>query len=475
MNAHHNAPTYAAFRVNGTPTDANPHTVVRTRLGHLFTSPSATGGNIVITGPAGAGKSTMALQVALQIGGNVHYVCARKPRLVWEDGEFLPSTHRYAELIAGILNALVAPGDPQSRDHVESALRGLAATKFTTHDVLILDDLDLIPLQHLTPFQDMLADWLPQIETLIIIYVARQYTDELRYLVEKRGIARVLPSTSLLITETELSAMIETKVFGDAPENLIHTVWQQTGGWFTGMRYLIDTNGAYSPALEDYILREMVMPHTQTLQTLYLAYGSFPQISPDMINWLVPRLPDTPDSVSGLRDVIPLLSSTHPHASGTTFAIPEAIAICLNAIARKYGHLDEIQPIQQLGIDWFLSRDDVQSARELAIAANQTDYYLDAIYAQCSNLALTEKWTNIRALVRGIAPSSLLHHSDFVFWLIMSNMYDGLWPDVTNGRSNIIQQWKADSDPLKRGRALLLESWEIWANAHDKEIHELAA
>lgn len=465
------ASSYKAFCVDGTSVGSIPDAVPRPHIGNLLARCSMPGSNIVITGPAGSGKSTVALQLALRAGEKIHYICARRP------GTFstvLDPGHAYGELFATTLTMLTKPVTPARQRSLASALETLTSIEFGETDVLVLDDLDLIQLQQLAPCLDLLGDCLPEIKVPLIIFIVRQYTDEARYLVAKRGTARVLPSTNILLSEHELSQIIRLNTFRTVSEEMIRGIWQQTGGWFAGMRFLLDANGSYSPALEEYVLNDLVMLQPQAMQSFYLALGAFPQISPEMVTWILEHLPDTPGSISGVFDTIPLTISDPSPFLDTTFSVPAAIAMCLNTIAKRYGHPKGVHATQQLGIDWFILHDDLHAARKLAVASGLTDHYLTSINTYCATLAMNEEWRSIRDLVEGVPTAELLHHNDFLFWLILSNRYDGLWPDIVVERALTYQQWKCDQNPLVRGRALLLESWDVWAAADDAKIHAVA-
>ncbi|NGO42329.1 LuxR C-terminal-related transcriptional regulator [Streptomyces ureilyticus] len=279
---------------------AVPRTLVRRqRLLDRLTTGTA-GPLTLITGPAGAGKTTLAASWVAEgtAPGPVVWLTAehedKAPGVFW--AYVLEALHHHR------IDLPEDPDRPGSADFVEhSLLTRLASGLARRHRpvVFVLDGLDQVPVREVTSALDFVLTHAGQSLRLVVI----SRVDPLLPLHRYRAQGRIceVRSADLAFTRREATTLLRGHGLESCEESA-DTLTTRTGGWAAGLRLCAlemqrtdDPNGfarsfaASQSAVADYLLAEVLDTQPETTRDLLMRSSILDRVHPDLANTLTER------------------------------------------------------------------------------------------------------------------------------------------------------------------------------------------
>lgn len=456
-----NATTACTLRRCAPPIPA--HLVRRPHLEQMFDERNWVGSNIIIAGPAGSGKSTIAIQLGLNVADRVQYISARG----------IPSHVAVADqatfegnLLAELVNILRWSTPTTPVEEIEQSLLALAEAPLTGTDVLIIDDIDLVSATQIRYLMSASSEQMASLKAPMIIFVTRHLSDELRTWISERGRTRILLPDLLAVTETELEALHTSPPFSSHSMEAIREVWQSTGGWITGMQRLLTPDMSF----DEFVLDEIVLAQPRAKQNLIFAIGELPQVSLELVDYLL-RCTDTSDEDAlAILWQTPLVHGDEPE----TLHVPDALRSSLARLRRKHGNVANIQAACAHAITWYVRNRMFEEARKLAITMSLGEHYLISIHPVCASYAHQDRWEDILQLTTGIPLHDLVQNGDLAFWTLQALGYMGSWRELDQLQVAVTSNWQQSDQASLRGRSHWLNAWRAWRSLEERSALTMA-
>lgn len=467
--------TFVARVLERDPSAETSSLVERPRIQDAFSRRPWLGKNFVVTGPAGSGKTIGVLQAAINAHDTVVHVSARGVPEQLPVREVLDPVPGRGQIVAEMLNQISPARIRESLPNLKSLLNTISALPTGETPVLILDDLDLVDRvvwEHVVA-GGFIPEQFDNDETTV--FIMRRFADQPHGLISKMGTTRALTRERFSIQPEELATLAEHESFGTADLAEIQSAYQDMGGWFAGMQRMVNPVVMRESPLDDYVLDEIITPQTYGTQSLIFALTTFPYISKEIIENIEAIAELENKSDPGVLVFLPTRQASGSTLDDLGEVLPNALSASLDRLAILHGDWDTINTLRRVGISFFIEKEDYELARKMALASHMAEHYLIAMLDYCKSLARSEKWTQIRQLIDGVPLADLQKHSDYLFWLILAHGYDGLWSEFEKLHHLIEIPWSLSTDPLVRGRALLLKTWRAWRTSRANETLAFAA
>lgn len=428
--------------------------------------------NIIISGPAGTGKSVLALQNAIAEAGRIQYITARgiPERMLlqatppWQGGE----------LVATLLNNLVRPVDARRAKATLAPLEGLLDLVITPATMLVVDDFDLIPRSNLTILAERSSRLLEQLPDATVVIVTRDPPDAAAETLGTRNALRFITGNHMMLRTEKVSSFLEAGVFATATPEEVQTAYTNMGGWLEGINRHLQGATLGTAALDDYVLNDILTRESSGVQSVMFALSRIPRITYDLVGFLLQAVGEDSGYTTTLFTHIPFQSDPQ---NPDFYFLPDSLRACLDRLARLVGNQAIIRDLGLKAMQRFFDRSDYAMTKSIALASDHVDQYLINILPQCRSLALEERWREIRDLLKDIPLESLQQHDHLAFWYLMGLAYDANFRDLTHMRTvsaqQSVQQWEFSTSPIQRGRSLLMTSWRHWS--HSRPDQALAA
>ncbi|WP_328773250.1 LuxR C-terminal-related transcriptional regulator [Streptomyces sp. NBC_00286] len=279
---------------------AVPRTLVhRQRLLDRLTAGTA-GPLTLITGPAGAGKTTLAASWVAEgtaPGPVVWLTAEHEDRAPGEFWAYVLEALRHHEV-----ELPEDPDRPGSAEFVEHSLLATLASGLARRNrpvVFVLDGLDQVPVREVTSALDfVLSHAGPSLRLVVISRV-----DPLLPLHRYRAQGRIceIRSADLAFTEQEASMLLRGHGLESCEESA-DVLTTRTGGWAAGLRLCAlemqrsdDPSGfarsfaASQSAVADYLLAEVLDAQPETTRDLLMRSSILERVHPDLANTLTGR------------------------------------------------------------------------------------------------------------------------------------------------------------------------------------------
>ena len=454
---------FSSYTLMASPASTQTGIVRRPRLERLLDSRVTVGGSFIITGPAGSGKSIIALQAALRQAPAVQYITARglPKEMALDVSAPLPG----GEAAVEIVNLLARPYRADTPDRLREAFAVLASLSTIEPSIIVIDDLDIVPGDNLAQTHMIVAEGFAKLVDTSFFFITRNDFGKIADFIEIRGQVQTLPWMPISILPGELQELIDAGSFGDATADQIQHAYEEMGGWFAGIKRILKENDATHSDLDDYVFYEILSKSSRQTADIIVAISYLPFLTLDLLQHLVTRNGPKGASARDLLSRLPLKLGTSAKDSSRIYHLPQVLAECFRRLMVHIGDRERISDLILAAIDWYISYGDFQAAKNLAIRSALPLHYLSAVRPYCTYLAAEEQWTQIRDVLIGMPDELLFEDRDYALWYMNGHSYNGNWEVVTKIRHAVVNRWSDSDDPLRKGRALLIECWRNWSQS----------
>ncbi|MCO5214902.1 MAG: LuxR C-terminal-related transcriptional regulator [Thermomicrobiales bacterium] len=455
MTTHFGRKIYRAYTVELSDYAFRIPQLRRRHLEELLDQNPWAGKTVIINGPAGSGKTTLALQWALQGGRRIQYISAHgipsnmllQATPPWQGGEIL----------AEFINQILHPDDDSAHDPL-SLLYTLTELTITSETLVVLDDLHLLNFRWTSEQLESASEVLSRLNHATIIAVTRSMSNEVLQFFQQRGPVRIIGPNQLHFTPPEVTALATLSPHGST---MLETA-QRYGGWATGVSWVLNSDQLGKAPLDDYVLNEILYTQQPDLQGIMLALVDFPMITAPLVLDLFEHAEIRNGRTSHIFSSLPLVELPDGAPDDPAYLIADGVREVFGRLSTLVGDLALIRTLHQYGITWYINHQDFEAARTLAQSSGLEQMYLQGIMPYCAKLADNEKWEEIRSLVVGMPEGQVAQLPQLAFWSMIADSHAGRWIDLFLMSALILETWPDSNDPYKTAKVYQIQAWGSW-------------
>lgn len=444
-----------------------PSSIIRRdRLTNLLNQRGWSRRNMVIGGPAGSGKTILALQSAMEQFDTFQYISARgTPDHAYLD---LAPAHPYATTLAEIANLLVGPPDSSKMGILEQMTAQYLKQLEGSSATIVFDDADLIA-DHIDGAGIAIATKIVTHQgDSCVIWISRYGREPLPKLESEYDSVHELSGSLLGILDTDVPALTAAGVFGHASSSDINAAVASMSGWFTGVEMLLDPDHAGFSDLDTYIFNQLIWPQLLPVQHVIATISQLPYFTHDLVCHLLRTVDVGKHIAHRILTSFPLIGVEPRKMPTATYRFPEPVVASIARVSNHIGKLSGAAALRERSVMWFLSIEDIEAAKLAAIAFGLAPVYIQGVKPLCATLAAAAQWSQVRDILNGVPKGLVYQDCNLAFWYMKGCSYVGDWEAVADIRNAVFSRWMESDDPLEHGRALLIEAWRNWTQSKTK-------
>lgn len=435
--------------------------------------PSSGGGSLVITGPAGSGKSVLALQSVLGRFDSCQYISVRELPV-----SLLPSTgpsNEFGTAMANIANHLMNSPGSDALDLQRLGFDRINQLDSDSPGVVVFDDVDVLTDKLSPERMRAAAHVFSQLRNSFVVWITRTGLAPISGFMNAQSRPRVILPSLLSITQEELPGFMRAGSFGNYEQDSIHESYDSMGGWFAGIRRMLDAQTFGDSVLDDYVFNELVLRSPVSLQAILGVLIEIPFVTHELLEYLFAGLDADPLAVTTTLCRLPLVTKGQTLAGATKYRLPDSLKISLARVLPQLGGTAESKALTVRALNWLLSTEDPEIIEAPILLHGNAAVFVESARKECASLAAEERWPQIQAILSRLPESMVFGDSDLAFWYMKGCSYLGDWEMVTKIRHAVLESWSGSADPLERGRMLLIESWRNWTQSNPETALEKAS
>lgn len=409
---------------------------------------------VLITAPAGFGKSTVASSWAWQTDRNVHWMQVHAA----DNTAFTFAKH----LLASVCHDDVPAIDSDVNDLGVLVLDFLSRIPEDQPVALVVDDIQLLANQDTLDLFQYLLERTP---TQFSVILLSRSTPNLR-LGKLRAMGQVLDLTEsdLAFTLAEIQEYLELST-GQPQPDLARQLATETEGWITGimlgarsrlaMPQTSETSSSKSlknmAFLDEYVEQEVLATLSHDLRQFVLESAFLPTLEPSLCEAVLQR----EDARKPIRELLRHQVFVVPvGARGDQFRYHHLFSQSIQRIARRTvasARIGEI--LTNLG-HWHVQHDQPVEALSTWIEAEQWDLVVPAMVSVCHDLANQDLYHSLLHWLRQLPESVRRSNSSLAYWYTFALLALGYHRDGEASFHDMMVPLLNSDNPLERMRAM---------------------
>ena len=408
-------------------------------------------------GPAGSGKTRLALQWALEQDGPTQYVSGRSLNDLQSNipEAIFAEPNAFGQALADMLNELLIEIKQPDDGRMQLLFQHLVMTSQQERNLLIVDDLELIGPGNAESDHSSFIQALSNFQIEQALLLSRIVAPGGYQTLKNMGNLRVVPPASLQFNAREAAEAHSLGKFGTASLEQVLAARNSAHGWIAGM--LTELHGHGGDTIETAQFRTSVLNNLvlhqppQILQTMiaaaFLPFNTmgiwerwFTHLG--IPHWAIPST------------LTQLPTRSIPQTPGR-FEIVPAMSSALREIRNLNVSDDNLHELLAIAIDWHISNNDPASAASLASEHGLESEFLRLIKPVALKLSREEDWDEIARLVEALPVEVIASDVDISFWYSFALASATRWSEVIDIQYRVADQWSASESPLTRGRLQL--------------------